>query len=536
MFAIYGKTIADFFKNFFGFSRTAKKIIAIACTVCCLVTAYPSYSAEKIRFNYGLLDFKVELSDLEYFIETGSIPQRLNFYLRRIAPDKRETLRDFLKASYDVNPWLAYRFSRTSVGEKMLDRMGDFIQIPENINGFYGIRAAILKTVTAEDANNILNLLRNFPTDIKLNLGELLELIRDINNTEQASKDLVTALSKKNTVNNSQDNFQDLTSLGEYQVQKETFEFYDAERDRGLVSDLYLPQIQQRIPLVVVSNGLGAKRTRFAELANYLASYGFAVVVPEHPGSNYQRQREFIKGLHQENFAASDYIERPRDISFLLDRLSVVNEQEFNSLLDTNNVGIFGYSIGGTTALSLTGAKLDFERLQEHCDRTLDLTNISILYQCRALEIEPQTYDLEDSRIKAAYLFVPFGNSLFDPETVNDIDTPMLWQVVDKDFLTSLVSEQIPLYQNLGSSDRYLAVTENLPHSTAILSKERSLQQQDQSRIGRKYQNIISLVFFDRHLKSQPNYSSYLSQNYLQTIAEAQYRLYLTKDLPPTDE
>ena len=43
----------------------------------------------------------------------------------------------------------------------------------------------------------------------------------------------------------------------------------------------------------VVSNGLGTKGDRFVELANHLASHGFAVVILDHPGSDRQRQKAY---------------------------------------------------------------------------------------------------------------------------------------------------------------------------------------------------------------------------------------------------
>lgn len=433
------KKLGNILVSFFTGLRTSKwgnKQLILICAGLLLLAQSPIYGAEKIRFNFGLLGFKLELEDLRYFAETGEVPQRLKFYLNRIDPTKRKELQNFIVQSYDVKPWLAYRFAHTSVGIKLLDRLGDFVQIPEDINGFHGIRAAILKTVTSSEENNLLNLLANFPTDIKLDLAEILELTREIRSTEQTSRDLVTSLATQTAqqqASSSEIIAGDLPIAGRFSVEQTTIEFYDQKRDRILISDLFLPETnKQNIPVVVVSNGLGARRTRFTELANYLAASGIAVLVPEHPGSNYQRQQEFIQGLHQENFAGADYLDRPLDVSFLLDELELLNQQALESKLDTSNVGIFGYSIGGTTALSLAGAEIDFTQLENNCNQELDLTNISVLYQCRALEIRDRTSEasstensnLKDARIKAAFLFVPFGESLFSPQSLQSVKIP----------------------------------------------------------------------------------------------------------------
>ncbi|MEM9276673.1 MAG: alpha/beta hydrolase [Cyanobacteria bacterium P01_F01_bin.143] len=104
----------------------------------------PTIPAESINFNYSLLGFEVKVADLELFATQGKITKNLNFYLKRISPEQRKKLQQFLTQSYEVNPVLVYRYSRTSVGIKLLERIGKIIQIPHDINGFYGLRAAVV--------------------------------------------------------------------------------------------------------------------------------------------------------------------------------------------------------------------------------------------------------------------------------------------------------------------------------------------------------------------------------------------------------
>ena len=523
----------DLLKNLLLRLRRYKLSIAIATLCSILIFQSPTYPAEKIKFNLSVLGFKIEVADLEMFAETGEISDRLDFYLKRISPQQREKLREFLQQSYDVEPIFVYRFSRTSVGTKLLERLGEIVQIPEDINGFYGLRAALVKAAAYPEGVNFINFLKSFPTDIKLNLGEVLGLAKTISNTEKEVKNFVASLEIEDTIGNkgNTNNIPNLSVLGEFKTSQEILDFYDPKRDRNIITDLYLPQeTVSNVPLIVVSNGLGAKRSRFAELATYLASYGFAVAIPEHPGTSYRRQQEFIEGLHKENFEATDFVDRPLDISFVLDSLATMNRNELNERLDLENVGIFGYSIGGTTALSLAGANLDLAHLERNCNETLDLTNISTLYQCRALEITSRDLSLADNRIKAAFLFVPFGNILFGESELKEVEIPMLWQVVDKDYLTSLTEEQLPTFKALNSQERYLVISENLPHTTATFSKQRSASQQNESRIARKYQNILSLVFFKKYLTDNNEYGDYLNDSLVKAITEEPYTLHLLEN------
>ena len=496
-----------------------------------VVAIEPAIPAERIDFNYSLLGFSLKVEDLAAFAETGEVSNSLDFYLKRIPPQQREKLQKFLQQSYNVDPILVYRYSRTSAGIKMLQRIGEIIQLPGNLNGFYGLRAAVVQAAASKSGINLIDFLQLFPTDIRLNLGELLELVEQVSAREEDTKEFIASLSSDEKESKSDlKDLPDLSSKGQYRVIKQTLELYDRDRNRTLNTDLYLPDKTDSIPVIVVSNGLGAKRDRFEGLANYLASYGFAVAVPDHPGSDRRRQKAFLKGLYRENFDATDYIDRPLDISYILDELEQINSKSLDNKLDLQQVGVFGYSIGGTTALSLAGAKIDLARLKQDCDRPLDLLNISILYQCRALELSPQQQSLKDERVKAAFLFVPFGNSLFSKEELSKISIPIMWQVVDRDFLTSLLTEQIPLFNSLENSTRYLVVSEKIPHSNVTLSNQQQSSQANAFDVARTYQNILSLIFFKNYVAQEKEYQSYLSSEYIQAIEQEPYKLHLIEE------
>ena len=513
---------------FFKFKRAKYSILfAIAFFIATIYFSSVTLSAEKINFNYSLLGFKILVKDLAAFAQQGEISSSLNFYLKRISSEQKEDLKEFLNQSYDVDPVLVYRYSRTSVGIKLLEHIGEIIQLPGGINGFYGLRAAVVQTPQLNSETNFISFLQQFPTDIKLNLNGVLKLVKQISNSERDTKEFITKLEKIEAKTELK-NIPPLAQLGKYQTTKQTLKLYDKKRYRLLNTDLYLPQQNiNNIPVIVVSNGLGAKRDRFEKLAIHLSSYGFAVVVTDHPGSDRQRQKDFLKGLYKENFDATDFIDRPLDISYILDELEILNQNQLNNRLNLERVGIFGYSIGGTTALSLAGANIDFDRLKQECDRSLNLLNISTLYQCRATELAPNQPSLKDQRIKAAFLFVPFGNFMYSQAELSKVSIPMMWQVVDRDFLTSLLTEQLPLFNGLINSDRHLVISEKIPHSNVTLSKKAQLAQGQKFQIAKNYQNILSLVFFQNYIAGDKEYTKYLSQEYIKAIEYQPYELHL---------
>jgi predicted dienelactone hydrolase len=517
-----------------GLRRVGSCLLLVATTlVGVAVMERSTIPAERINFNYSLLGFNLKVKDLATFAETGEVSDSLNYYFRYIQDKQTQQLRKFLRQSYDVDPVLVYRYSRTSAGIKMLQRIGEIIQLPGNINGFYGLRAALVQTAQSPEGINFVDFLQRFPTDVQLNLKELLQLVKQVTRGEKETKEFIASLAQqkvepksiqKNTQKNAK--FRDLSQPGNYQGTKQTLEFYDRQRDRHLITDLYLPQKTDKIPIIVVSNGLGAKRDRFEELARYLVSRGFGVVIPEHPGSNHERQKAFVKGLYQENFDATEYLDRPLDISYVLDQLEQLNGDRFQQQLNLKQVGFFGYSIGGITGLSLAGAKFDLTQLAQDCAQPLNLMNISILYQCRALELPKNQPSLKDDRIKAVYTFVPFGHSLFGKLKPNQIDIPIMFQVVDQDFLTSLLDEQIPLFNSLGKNN-HLIISEKLPHSNVTLAKETQSSQSEASKVAKTYQNLLSLIFFQSYIVGDSSYLPYLSSAYLQAIAHKPYNLHL---------
>lgn len=164
-----------------GFRGVGSGLLLVVVTLFSVLAMERStISAERIDFNYSLLGFKVKVKDLATFAETGEVSDSLNYYFRYIPEEQSQQLRKFLQQSYDVDPVLVYRYAHTSVGIKMLQRIGEIIQLPSYINGFHGLRAALVQTAQSAEGINLVDFLQRFPTDIKLNLGELLQLVKQI--------------------------------------------------------------------------------------------------------------------------------------------------------------------------------------------------------------------------------------------------------------------------------------------------------------------------------------------------------------------
>ncbi|MEL6223637.1 MAG: alpha/beta hydrolase [Cyanobacteria bacterium J06627_8] len=530
----------------------------------------PTQAAERIRFQYGLLGLSITRENLETFAETGSLECSVRSILSRLSPDAREQLRAVLQARYDVDPVMVNRFSYTRPGYQLLTEIGELIQTDSGQNGFYGLRAAL--TLAASDPNGltILNFIEQFPTDIRIDVGQALAIADDLEDLFSETQQAINQLAEETQAIAAQEpafegqSLTDPRQPGAATPTVQTLLLQDEARDRTIAVDFYLPELEpdvqnpQQLPIIVISNGLGARRTRFDELAIHLTSHGFAVAMLDHPGSDRQRLLEFNQGLHSENFDATEFVDRPLDVSFLLDELMRLNRDTFGDRLDMSRVGIFGYSFGGTTALALAGAEPDFEHLAEDCATQSGLLNISLLYQCRALEVSRPWPNVRDERIQAVYVFVPFSRSLYGPEGMAQVRTPVFWEATEHDILTPLTIEQLPVFSWLAhpetdteketeantdteagppndasesNGDRYLAVASGLPHARLTLDvlnrlNNEAIAWETIKPIAETYHQMLSLTFFQVHLAGHDAYRPFLQARGMQYLSEESHPIY----------
>lgn len=496
--------------------------------------------ATRIYFNYSLYGFSFSLDQLEAFAQGGEPEGGLKNILSRFSPERQSQIRSVLQTRYQVDPLVIDRFGYTSAGERLFQEMGEIIQSEARQNGGKGLRGAAVLAADDPAGVSFLSFLQQYPTDIRIDIGRVLRLVQRVTNILQDTQQTVARLNAQ-TQQASSSNFgqADLSQPGAFTYQKQTLDLYDAERDRKFSADLYLPAAETNggtRPLIVMSNGLGAGRDRFDEIAPHLASHGFAIAIPDHPGSDRQRLREFYAGLHRENFDATEYYDRPRDISFLLDQLEQLNQTQLDNQLNLEQVGIFGYSFGGSTALSLAGAEIDFDYLKTDCETETGLVNISLLYQCRALELPQESLSFKDERVKAAFLFVPFGKSLFGTAGMAKANIPIFWEVTDLDILTPLAVEQLPAFAALTTPDKYFSVTQGLPHARVTYDALSRLTNsttpwEELKLIAQNYQNALSLAFFQVYVAEAEQYRPYLSPAYAKALTVAPYSLSLVQSI-----
>lgn len=419
-----------------------------------LITAQPAAAAERVVLTYGFFEVPVTVEALRAYSDRGEISPELSFYFRFLSDEQRSQFRQVLQARQDISPVQISKFLYSSIGGNILRSLGAIVQTAGRLDGAKGLRSALVLAAAQPEGLSVIGLIEKFPTsavriDAQRGLQAFGGFTQLINDTERAINTIAAQSEAAPADTLSAQDIAALTEPGPYAVRIQTLMIEDLQRSRSLTTDLYLPETVSNAPLVVISHGLAGDRKGFVYIAEHLASHGFAVAGLDHPGSDRRQLEELLRGFNSEIAEPTEFSDRPRDISYLLDeltRLSVANGP-FANRLDMNRVGIIGHSFGGYTALAVGGAQLNFDTLQSNCtseDFIFNAANPSILLQCTALAAPEQfSESLRDSRIQAVMALNPVGSSLFGPTGFSQLAVPSLIVSGTADPVAPALQEQI---------------------------------------------------------------------------------------------
>jgi predicted dienelactone hydrolase len=118
--------------------------------------------------------------------------------------------------------------------------------------------------------------------------------------------------------------------------------WHDAARDRDVPVKIY----GDSGPVVVFSHGIGEDRDSYAYLGRALARHGFTAVHVTHAGTDRAVLERGYRHLYRAVKQKENWINRPLDVSFVLDRLGA------------KEAAIVGHSAGAFTAFALAGLRM----------------------------------------------------------------------------------------------------------------------------------------------------------------------------------
>ncbi len=515
-------------------------------------------AAERITISYGVLERSISISSLEQYAVDGVISEDLRAYTGYLNETQREQLRQVLQARVNLNGVAVSQFLYTQQGEILLRQLGEVVRTDANLSGFFAIRSALILAAADPEGLTALNVLQAFPlSNIHIDLNRTLKIWGDlqtlIRQTQEATLLVDQQFTQEAETAVSRPTLPDLRRYGAFPWQVVSIQLDDLSRARKFPVDLYLPQSPQSrmgeavtaAPVVVISHGLGSDRSTYAYLAKQLASYGFAVAVPEHPGSNAEQLQALIAGTASEVTAPSEFVDRPLDIKYLLDQLAQLNQTDpvIGRRLDLDQVGVVGQSFGAYTALALAGAQINFQQLATDCEQE-GTFNLSLLLQCRALELRQPLPDLQDSRVKSIIAINPIGSSLLGADDFAKVQVPVMLVSGSSDTIAPALLEQMRPFTWLESANKYLVLLQGGTHFSTIDVPSTNTGEVIQlpseivgpdPALAQTYLKILGTAFFQTYLEQNLSYRPYLAASYTQSISNALLPIALVQSLtlPP---
>lgn len=539
-----------------------------------LVT-FPVRSADEIYLDYGPLGRVLPVSSLEAFAEDGTIDSELAPYFNRLPADNRQAFQQALSTPLtDLSPqvpellgdpFALSQWLYSPIGESVLARLGHLIKTEGRGNGEQAIRAAMILAAADPEGLSIINLIRYYPTGgLRLDLRQILTLYRAINTNLEATERLSNIAAQGSAAAAATEPRLEYAALpvlsdsGQFGVAQYSFVLQDDRRDRTFPVDLYVPQnlsaITGPIPVMVLSHGYGDSRTNpeAVAAAQSLAANGFFVAMPEYIGSNKAYHNDLERGLNHESFEVMEFINRPMDISFLLDTLEQLNNTEFQGRLQLDRVGLLGHSFGGYTVLATAGATVDLTVLEQRCDLdagiVADNVNIALLLQCRVLELaeSPEVIQqltsggLIDDRVGLVMALAPVS-SLFGEGGMDQLQMPVVILGGTNDIATPVALEQLSAFRGLTTPEKYLYLGENLSHSPALTQLILSITNPSSDIVdnfdetGELFSSLVislAIAHGQVHLRNDESYRPYLTSSYVEAVSVEPLNLHLLRSVP----
>jgi predicted dienelactone hydrolase len=510
-----------------------------------VLAGQPARASETLSFSYGPLIRSLKVSSLQKFAEDGTVEEDLAFFLSLVKPEDYPRLRKALTEKADVDPLIVSRFFNSDLGEDTLERLGKAITLLRGGNGMSMLRAALVNAAFSEDGLSLLSVLEQLPANVQIHGEKVLA-------TEQATKRVIAATERLDSVmsqltadeakGDGPADFSamaDLRKPGTLAVSKEVWNLTDSRRNRSFYVDVYTPRNPPagRLPVIVFSHGLASRPEDFSEAMRQLASHGYVVAAPQHPGSDAIWLKEMLKGLHKDIFDINDFSNRPKDISFVIDELERRNAGQFSGKLDLTRVALAGHSFGGYTVLALGGATVDLPYLKKECERPFGGLNVSLLLQCQALRLPPeQLTNLQDSRIAAVFAANPVNRSIFGRKGISTIKVPVVMASGSYDPATPPALEQAASFTWLTVPDKYWLIVQGQAHvnfsqidpgiKDAIESMT-DITLPSQGVIS-NYMKGVALPFFEVYLRQNNSYKPYLRSSYAEYLSkDERFKLFM---------
>ena len=323
---------------------------------------------------------------------------------------------------------------------------------------------------------------------------------------------------------------------GPYYVGKWEFTIVDATRnDRQIQLTIWYPALRKKddkgrtitlnadpdldeapYPLILTGSNSGSYLFQ-----SHLATYGFVMATVHSPGFSYTAPWN------------NAVIDAPLDFLFALDTLTANPPEGLSDVMDTNRVGVGGYSSDGLFTLALGGARINPEYYFSQCAQAPNMDPpidpFWVDYFCKlserwnefssqvGAEISTITEGLwqptTDDRILAIMPMASDSAWLYGPEGLAAINIPSL--IISGTADEGYEVSSCYVHEHLVNSDRILISFIDKGHTKMVQNKEQ------RSRI-----NHFAVAFFGYYLQGHEEYADYFSEEFVSQFDDLYWGVY----------
>lgn len=446
----------------FRAKRSRQQLLGAALALGLAIGIQPhATAAEKLVLKWGPFQQTVHVADIDRYAQTGEVPNSLLL----LKPFLNDTIRKSLNMRLKVEPSLAQQFATDILtspsGQALLTTLGP---------AFPGLSPELIQTgvslaIRQFHGLDTISVLKAIPQDtIAVDLSKAIDIVAKLNWNYWRTQAMTTVLQDSLKVEAAAVKLDfDPAAVGSYKVNKTSMVRRHSRRQREITFDIYSPQVTAieqlttiEQPLVMIAPGYEADKRFLAYLAEHLASHGFTVVALQHPSVAKSQGKISLDRL----IPATEFVDRPRDVSFLLDELAKLNQDsQWQGQFNTKQTVVIGHSLGGYTALALAGGEIQLDQLREFCQKSNVLERVPADWlQCNAIHLPNQrTAKLRDPRVVQVMALNPAIGKIFGSTGLSKVATPTLILSSSEDALAPALSQQLqPFAQLSDKHDKYL--------------------------------------------------------------------------------
>ena len=197
-------------------------------------------------------------------------------------------------------------------------------------------------------------------------------------------------------------------------------------------------------PSIIISHGWPGNRYLISHTGENLASKGYIVTAIDHAESTYDDQQAITSTLYH----------RPLDQMVVLNALASFSEDSesfLNSVVDVENTGIIGYSMGGYGLINNLGGGFSEKSVNGFISPPNGLLEIHST-------LDPSFIGRLDPRIKAGFAIAPWGMNagFWELDDLAGVTVPTFYLAGDQDKTAGYENGTKKIFQGTVNSNRYL--------------------------------------------------------------------------------